>query len=372
MMVRLRFLTLLLIGFCSSTAVAATADRCERLQAQFEAETPGSDFDYRRWIAAFEDLRHVTQGAANEKLKKREMPYDQFHSIGKALDCLDTEIHLKADRPAYDVGLKLKNAGCRNDKLGKFRSDSEANTLRHWEKESARACAGVDREHVAQLWKQLEATKADKAANEQKETPAIKQVDASLKGSEFCQKIGSVSASAPTLFKTITGAKLDKNFIEPSKSLGLPQIKLSDMVDIDMYKTPIAVSLDFLSAQPECEIWVGTAPNITTRLPPQYYCQWKYEKIARRDLEQKADKFLNFVRGCYREVSEQETDRHRHLFVGDGVVEVEGDAYFGEGKPSSIYLHLKKYTPDEDSACTRYAIRKTQADRDICMRKYIR
>jgi hypothetical protein len=372
----IRFLIVFFSGLSFVIPAAHASDRCERLRDKLVAETPNADFDYRRSIAAFEDLRGIIVRPMREKLKKIPPAEDAYWQLqpliekaSKTLDCLDTEIHLKGDRPEYEVGLKLKKAGCRNDASGKFRSESEANTLRHWEKEHANLCANVDQIYLARLWKQLEDVKAIKAANEQKETPPVKQTDASLKNSPFCENIRKVSASAAALFKSITAEKLDKNFIEESKSLGLPQIKLSDIVDIDMYRTPISVSLDFLQEKPECEIWIGTARDITTRIVPNHYCRWTYEKIARKDLEQKADRLLNTVRGCYDNIAEKQSNLHRHLFVGDGAVAVEGDVYFGDGKPSSIYLHLLKSTPEEDEACTRYAIQEKTTDRQICMRR---
>lgn len=344
-------------------------DRCDRLQKQFGSETPGLDFDYRSWIAAFEDLRHTLMQAEKEK-GRQASDYSQMLKTSKDLDCLDSEIQLKSAKPDYDLQMKMKQAGCRSDSYGRWQIESETNNYRERVRMNKSSCAGADAAHVAELWKQLEGVRSDKAANEQRETPAVKQADTSQRDGEFCRKIRSVSAAAPDLFKSIAGKKIQEDFIQKDKEFGLPQVKMVDLTDIQPYEVAVSVTQPFMSVQPRCEIWVGIQKTVFGKTEPNFYCRWQYEKIRRKELEEKADRLINIVRGCYGQIAEQSSEHSRHAFVGDKTVQIDGQVYFGDGKPSSIYLHLKKYTPDEDDACTRYLLNKKQTDYAICAKKF--
>lgn len=345
------------------------AGKCDGLQKKFEQETPGLDFDYRSWIAAFEDLRHTLMKTETDK-GRRTQDYSQMVKTSKDLDCLDSEIQLKSAKPDYDLEMKMKQAGCRNDSSGRWKIESETNNFRERERRNKESCNGADPVHVAELWKQLEGVRSDKASNEQRETPAAKQIDTSQQDGEFCQKIRSVSAAAPTLFKSIAGKKIQEDFIQKDKELGLPQVKLIDLTEIQPYEVAVSVSQPFMSVQPRCEIWVGVQKSILGRVEPNFYCRWRYDKIRRKELEEKADRLFNIVRGCYGRIAEQSSEQSRHAFVGDDTVKVDGQVYFADGKPSSIYLHLKKNTPEEDDACSRYLLNDKKSDYATCIKKF--
>lgn len=344
-------------------------DRCDRLQKQLESETPDFDFDYRSWIAAFEDLSHTLMQAETEK-GRQAGDYSQMSKTSKDLDCLDSEIHLKSAKPNYDLQMKMKQAGCRNGSYGRWTIESETNNYRERVRGNERSCAGANPAHVAELWKQLEGVRSDKAANEQRETAAVKQVDTSQRDGEFCEKIRSVSAAAPNLFKSIAGRKIQEDFIKKDKEFGLPQVKMVDLTDIQPYEVAVSVTQPFMSMQPRCEIQVGIQKTILGRIEPNFYCRWQYDQIRRKELEGKADRLFNIVRGCYGQIAEQSSEHSRHAFVGDKTVQIDGQVYFGDGKPSSIYLHLKKHTPDEDDACVRYLLNKKQTDYASCVKKF--
>jgi hypothetical protein len=345
------------------------AGKCDALQKKFEQETPGLDFDYRSWIAAFEDLRHGLMQAAKEKGRQTQ-DYSQMMKTSKDLDCLDSEIHLKSAQPSYDLEMKMKQAGCRNDSYGRWKIESNTNNIRETERQSKRNCNGADPVHVAELWKQLEEVRSDKASHEQRETPAVKRIDASQQDGEFCQKIRSVSTAAANLFKSIAGKKIEEDFIQKDKEFGLPQIKMVDLTQIQPYEVAVSVTQPFMSVQPRCEIWVSIQKPILGRIEPNFYCRWQYEKIRRKELEEKADQLFNIVRGCYGRIAEENSEQSRHAFVGDDTVKVDGQVYFGDGKPSSIYLHLKKYTPEEDNACARYLLNEQKSNYATCIKKF--
>lgn len=109
----------------------------------------------------------------------------------------------------------------------------------------------------------------------------------------------------------------------------------------------IAIKATQGKSWPECSIEVGTEKDITIRIVPTYECDWRYDKTNRRELEERTDRLLNLVRGCFGSAKE-DGEYYRHQFVGDDAVAVSGDLYYGEGKPSRIYLKIAKHTPAED------------------------
>jgi hypothetical protein len=241
-----------------------------------------------------------------------------------------------------------------------------------WVQESearkAKACAKADLEYLAQTVRQLREIQADKLAKEEKSTPAVKTADTSQKNEQFCARIRSITAEAPTLFAKITGKKREQWFIEPG-TLGSKGVKISDIAAIDEYVTPVSLSQDFLSAPANCAIEVGTEPNVALRIVPTYACEWKYQKTSLRELEQRTDRLLNLIRGCYGKTAEN-GNFYRHEFVADDAVQIHGDLYNGEGKPSRIYLQISKYTPQEDKACIQYGFQHKAADKQLCMKKH--
>jgi hypothetical protein len=350
--------------------VAAAADRCQNLERQFTAETPGADFEIERWIAAFLDLSYKSMDDVHARAKRNVASIDEVYAVRKALDCLDAELHLKEDRPIYEIGRKLAKAGCRNDAKGRSLSKNEAESLSRYESEAARYC--VDERRVAQLRARLELIKTGKALTEEKETVAVKRAEATSPDSEVCRVVRPVTEAVPKLLKPITGRLVDKTFIEESRRLGLPEVKMSQMADIATYQTPLTLAPGFMAAKSACEIQVGTAADVTIRVEPNFSCSWTYKTISRKELEEKTDRLTNLVRGCYREVTERDSQLHRHDFVGDGTAEVVSYAYFGDGAPSSINLYIKKYAPKEDEACARYAVKSNPEDLALCARKHAR
>lgn len=240
-----------------------------------------------------------------------------------------------------------------------------ATWLKEAEQRKAKACGKADLEYLAQAVKQLKEIQADKLAKEEKSTPAVKTVDASQKNAPFCDQIRTVTGHAANLFAGITKEKKEKWFIAPS-TLGSKGVKISEIAAIDEYATPIAVSQDFLAVQPECSIEVGTEKDITLRIVPTYECDWRYDKTNRRELEERTDRLLNLVRGCFGSAKE-DGEYYRHQFVGDDAVAVSGDLYYGEGKPSRIYLKIAKHTPAEDRACINYGFQHKEQDKKLCM-----
>ncbi|WP_298241455.1 hypothetical protein [uncultured Bradyrhizobium sp.] len=359
---------ILAVAACLAPATARAAKRCPpdfSVENRLDAEQKAALNLNARERAAIEDLKYATMAPIREKFDKREIDRDEYNRLTKqrddALDCIDADNNLKDQQAYYTEQTKLIEAGCQKPPVDKM----YVGWLKEGEARKAKACAKADLEYLAQTVKQLKEIQADKLAKEEKSTPAVKTVDASQKNAPFCDQIRAVTGHAPNLFAAITKEKKETWFIEPG-TLGSKGIKISDMVAIDEYATPITVSQDFLASKPECAIKVGTDKDITVRIVPTYACDWRYDKTNRRELEERTDRLLNLVRGCFGSVKE-DGEFYRHQFIGDGTVNVSGDLHYGEGKPSRIYLEIAKHTPDEDRACINYGFQHKEQDKKLCM-----
>lgn len=340
-----------------SPAASSAADRCMQIADQLDAEFEAALNLNARERAAIEDLKRPYDALA-KKLRDKEITSaeysDEPSKWSKAV---------KDARAYYTKHLKLIEAKCEKG------PNSEEASLRYEEKQREKVCGAVDLPTLASIMTQLSEVKAEKAAKEERETPAVKQVDASLKHSEFCNGIRAAGAQAATFFKSITGEK--KGIGEEGFGFGGP--KLRELLQRDVYATPIVPTLDFLSSKPSCEITIGFDPVLAQRVPPTYGCTWSYQRIERKDLEQKADRLLNIIRGCFAEVEEAPIQGiSRHSIVAEKTIQLDGSAYFGEGKPSSVSISIRKYTPAPDLACAMYLNSKKEADRVACMEKHIR
>lgn len=98
-----------------------------------------------------------------------------------------------------------------------------------------------------------------------------------------------------------------------------------------------------------------TDADITLRIVPTYACE-------------RTDRLLNLVRGCYEKTAE-DGNFYRHDFIADNAAKIVGDLYYGEGKPSRIYLNISKYTPAEDKGCMQYGFHHKPEDKQLCMRR---
>jgi hypothetical protein len=352
-------------------AASWAAKRCPpdySIQHRLDAEEEATRNAVARERAAIEDLKYATMKPLTEKRERHEIDRDEYNRLTKqqddAMRCIDADNALKDNQAYYTKQVKLIAAGCQKGPVDKM----YVGWVRESEEHKAKACAKADLEYLAQAVRQLKEIQADKLAKEEKSTPAVKTADTSQKNDQFCARIRAVTAEAPTLFAKITGKKREQWFIEPG-TLGSKGVKISDMVAIDQYVTPVSLSQDFLSAPAECAIEIGTADDLTVRIPPRLACDWQYKKTTLRELEQRTDRLLNLIRGCYSRTTEN-GNFYRHEFVADDAVQINGDLYDGEGKPSRIYLQISKYTPNEDKACIRYGIQHKAADKQLCMKKH--
>lgn len=360
------FRLFLLAAFFFSPVVSSAADRCMQIDDQLKAELDATQNRLARERAAIADLERPYD-RLRKKLQDQEITSEEYSAESskwsQAETCIKAENGLKNAQAYYTHESKLIEAKCQKGPMS-----GNAWGVRDEEKRREKACGRADLQTVASMMKRLTEIMAEKSAKEEPETPPVKQVDASLKQSEFCRGIRTASAQAPTFFKSITGEKKDIT----EEGFGFQGTKIRDLLQTDIYKTPIILALDFLSSNASCDIRIGFNPVLVQRVPPTYGCTWDYEKIARKDLEQKADRLFNVVRGCFAEVSETPVQVHRHSFVGEKSVLVEGDAYFGEGKPSNISIYIRKYTPEADLACAMFLSSKKEADKQVCMQKHIR
>lgn len=360
------FRSLLWAAAVFGPAASSAADRCMQIADQLDAEFEAALNLNARERAAIEDLKRPYDALA-KRLRDKEITSaeysDESSKWSKAERCINAENHVKDARAYYTKHLKLIEAKCEKG------PNSEEASLRYEEKQREKVCGAVDLPTLASIVTQLSQVKAEKAAKEERETPAVKQVDASLKHSEFCNGIRAAGAQAATFFKSITGEK--KGIGEEGFGFGGP--KLRELLQRDVYATPIVPTLDFLSSKPSCEITIGFDPVLAQRVPPTYGCTWSYKRIDRKDLEQKADRLLNIIRGCFAEVEEAPIQGiSRHSIVAEKTIQLDGTAYFGEGKPSSISINIRKYTPAADLACAMYLSSKKVADKEVCMEKHIR
>lgn len=360
----------LLLALAAQLAPAAARDakRCPAdfsVEHRLDAEREAALNLNARERAAIADLRSVTMAPIREKSNRNELDRDEYNRLtkqrGDALDCIDADNNLKEQQAYYSEKIKLIEAGCDTGSADKL----YATWLKEGEARKGKACAKADLEYLAQAIKKLKEIQADKLAKEEKSTPAVKTVDASQKSAPFCDQIRTVAGHAPNLFAGITKEKKEKWFITPG-TLGSKGVKISDIAEIDEYATPITVSQDFLAVRPECSIEIGTEKNITIRIVPTYACDWHYDKTNRRELEERTDRLLNLIRGCFGSIKE-DGEFYRHQFVGDDAVAVSGDLYYGEGKPSRIYLKIAKHTPAEDRACINYGFQHKEQDKKLCM-----
>lgn len=347
------------------------ANRCPSdfsVENRLDAEQKAARNLNARERAAIEDLKYATMPPIRDKYNKKEIDRDEYNRLtdlrDRALDCIDADNNLKDQQAYYTEQLKLIDAGCSKGPVDKM----YVGWLKEGEARKAKACAKADLEYLSGMIRQLKEIQADKLAKEEKSTPAVKAADASQKQSQFCEKIRSVSSEAATLFAAITKEKKEQWFIEPG-TLGSKGVKISDIAAIDEYVTPVTLSQEFLSTSAVCAIEMGTDKDITLRIVPTYECDWKYDKTTRRELEQRTDKLMNVVRGCFGATTEA-SDFNRHEFVADGKVAVSGDLYYGEGKPSRIYLKIRKHTPTEDTACIHYGFQKKAEDKQLCMTRF--
>jgi len=304
----------------------------------------------------------------SEKYDRHEIDRDEYNRLtkqrGDALGCIEADNAVKDYQAYYTKQVKLIAAGCQKGPVDKM----YAGWVQESEARKAKACAKADLDYLAQAVRQLKEIQADKLAKEEKSTPAVKTADTSQKNDQFCARIRSVTAEAPTLFAKITGKKREQWFIEPG-TLDSKGVKISDIAAIDEYVTPVSLSQDFLSTPGHCAIEIGTAEDVFVRMAPTYACSWEYQKTSLRELEQRTDRLLNLVCGCYGKTAES-GNYYRHEFIADDAVQVAGDLYDGEGKPSRIYLKMSKYTPEEDKACLQYSLQHKAADKQLCMKKH--
>ncbi|WP_407120154.1 hypothetical protein [Bradyrhizobium sp. STM 3561] len=360
------FRLLLLAAVIFNPVASNAADRCRQIADQLDAELEATLNRNARERAAIADLKRPYDGLA-KKLKDKEITGAEYSAESekwsKAETCMNAENGMKEAQAHYIRQLKYIEAKCDKGPI----SDN-AYDLRSEIKRRDNKCSVADIQTLASMKTQVNEIMADKAAKEEPETPAVKQVDASLKQSEFCNGIRAASTQASTFFKSIIGEK--KSITE--EGFGFPGTKMRELLQRDVYTTPIVPDLDFLSSKPSCDVTIGFNPVLVQRVPPTYGCTWSYEKISRRDLEQKADRLFNVVRGCFAEVSEAPVQVYRHSFIAEKSAQVEGGAYFGEGKPSNISIQIRKYTPAADLACAMYLSSKKEADREVCMEKHIR
>lgn len=338
------------------------------VQHRLDEEQKATRNGVARERAAIADLRSATMKPISEKYDRHEIDRDEYNRLTKqrddALRCIEADNALKDNQAYYTEQVKLIAAGCQKGPIDKM----YVGWVREGEERKAKACAKADLDYLAQVVRQLKEIQADKLAKEEKSTPSVKTADTSQKNEQFCARIRSVTAEAPTLFANITKQKKEQWFIEPG-TLGSKGVKISDIAAIDEYVTPVSLSQDFLAVPANCAIEVGTEPDIALRIVPTYACEWKYQKTSLRELEQRTDRLLSLIRGCYGKTTES-GNFYRHQFVADDAVQVAGDLYNGEGKPSRIYLKISKYTPDEDKACIQYGFQHKAADKQLCMKKH--
>ena len=354
----------LLAALLLSPAASTAADRCMQISDQLNVELEASLNRNARERAAIADLKRPYDGLA-KKLQAKEITSAEYGAESskwsKAEDCINAENHVRDAQAYYTHDLKLIEAKCR-------KGPAAEKDLRYEEKRREKMCGVVDMPTLASLMTQVAEIMGEKLAKEEPETAAVTQIDASLKQSEFCGQIRAIGAQAPTYFKSITGEKTGLM----KESFGLPGTGMRELLQRDIYKTSVNLALDFLSSNASCEIAVGFNPVLVQRVPPTYSCTWSYDRIARKELEQKADRLFNVVRGCFTEVLETPIPVYRHSFAADKSVQVEGGAYFGEGKPSSISIAIRKYTPAADLARAMYLNSRKEADRTVCMQKHMR
>lgn len=361
------FRLLLLAAVIFNPATSNAADRCMPIADQLDAELKAALNRNARERAAIADLKRPFDALA-KKLQDKEITSAEYSEEAskwsKAERCINAENRVKDAKAYYTNALKSVEAKCQKGPVSE-----DAFDFRYETKQREKVCGAVDIPTLTSMMTQLSEVMAEKAAKEERETPAVKQVDASLRQSEFCDAIRTAGAQASTFFKSITGEKKGIT----NESFGFQGTKLRDLLQIDVYTTRIVPALDFLSSKPTCEITIGFNPVLVQRVPPTYGCTWSFERISRKDLEQKADRLLNIVRGCFSEVSEAPVQGHsRHSIVAEKSIQVDGDAYFGEGKPSNISVNIRKYTPAADLACAMYLNSKKETDKATCMEKHIR
>lgn len=368
---RIRVANLLFASFILNSASLQAANRCPAdfsVEHRLDAELEAAKNLNARERAAIEDLKHVTMAPIRDRYDKREIDRDEYNRLteqrDRALDCIDADNKLKDQQAYYTKQVRLIEAGCSKGPVDKM----YVGWVKEAEAGKAKTCAKADLEYLASMVRQLKEIQADKLAKEEKSTPAVKAADASQKQNPFCEQIKSVTAQAATFFAAITREKREQWFIEPG-TLGSKGVKISDMVPIDEYATTVTLSQQFLATPAKCAIKIGTEADITLRIVPTYACDWNYDKTTRRELEERTDRLMNLVRGCFETVAES-GEFNRHEFVADDKVDISGDLYYGEGKPSRIYLEMKKHTPTEDKACINYGFRKQVEDKRLCMARF--
>lgn len=359
------FGVLLLGAAIFNAAVSHAADRCVQITDRLDAELKATLNRNARERAAIEDLKRPFDALA-KKLQDKEITGAEYSAESskwsKAEACISAENRVKDSRAYYTRELKVIEAKCRKEPVSE-----DAFDYRYEAKRREKVCGAVDIQILAGLMTQLNEVMAVKAAKDEPETPAVKRVDASLKQTEFCSRIRDAGAQASTFFRSITDEK--KGITE--EDFGFQGTKLRDLLQRDVYATQIVPALDFLSGKPSCEVTIGFNPVLVQRVPPTYGCTWSYERISRNDLDQKADRLFNVVRGCFDKVAETAVPAYRHSFVAEDSIQVEGGSYFGEGKQSNISINIRKYTPAADLACAMYLGSKKEADRKVCMEKHI-
>lgn len=352
-------------------AALQAANRCPAdfsVEHRLDAEQKAAMNLNARERAAIEDLKYATMAPIRDKYDRNEIDRDEYNRLTErrrhALDCIDADNNLKDQQAYYTKQVKLIEAGCSKGPVDKM----YAGWLSEGEARKAKACAKADLEYLTGMVGRLKQIQADKLAKEEKSTPAVKAADASQKQSPFCENIRAVTSEAATFFTAISKDKKEQWFIEPG-TLGSKGVKIGDLVPIDQYATTVTLSQEFLSTPAKCGIQVGTEKDIMLRIVPTYACDWTYDKTTRRELEERTDKLMNLVRGCFGAAVES-GEFNRHDFVADNKVDVSGDLYYGEGKPSRLYLNIKKHTPMEDKACIDYGFHKKAEDRKLCMARF--
>lgn len=350
----------LLIALVAGPVGASAQSRCEKIERELDKQSELARNVVARERAAIADLKNPK---LDELYKRMLAGWDaeKYRIEGTNWElgqrCINAEAELKYYQTYLDEEKRLIELGCKRGKITQHILDS----VREREAWKAKDCGKVDPAYYAEMVKQLDEVKAFKLANEEKPGPTVKRADLSAKDTPFCKQIKSISALAPVGFKPIIGPKKPDNLF-------------SGHLQTDQLSTSISLAFDGLAAvTPDCEIMIGNArqPDIQLRMRPTYHCTWNYEKIKRKELEERTDKLLNAVRGCFSSIEEMDSDdgHKRHSFTADKSVDVSGVAYYGEGKPSHIRLSIDKYAPDELMACVRWK-NGSQRDKALCEKAF--
>ncbi|RXG91323.1 hypothetical protein [Bradyrhizobium vignae] len=264
-----------LVGIASAASqMCFAADpRCSAIYDKLGAEEKAAENRVARERAAIADLHPPRElEEMREKYMAGRLSPETYNAERRKWDqglaCINAEAELKYWRLGYDKEVAYKEAGCQREPITKHKVEA-VNERTKWKSE---ACGKADLEYLAGMIKRLSEIKTDKAANEEPQTPVVKQADPSARNTEFCKMLRSVADNAPSAFKAITGQRVDKKFAD--------KIAISEMVGVDTFSTPVALSLDFLGTSAKCTINIGNEhePNLALRSAPNYDCTWDYDQ----------------------------------------------------------------------------------------------